>query len=106
MGIMVKGIGKEKIWSDKCISVFERERVWKGMQSLFFIRQFIQPGCVCRGCMLFENSVVNTLHNFHPKPTQSLSLWRAYQGGKQPLMRDGWYEDGADLGFARAPQRM
>jgi len=71
---------------NKAIPVFEKEY-----------------GKECKACFLFDNS---SNHGVFAEDALRAERMNLNCGGKQPLMRDGWYEGGADLGFARVPQRM
>jgi hypothetical protein len=71
---------------DKAIPVFEKEY-----------------GKDCKACFLFDNS---SNHGVFAEDALIAERMNLKFGGKQPLMRDGWYEVGTDLGVVRVPQRM
>ena len=71
---------------DKAIPVFEKEY-----------------GKDCKACFLFDNS---PNHGVFAEDALIAEKMNLKFGGKQPLMRDGWYEVDTDLGVVRVPQRM
>ena len=71
---------------NKAIPVFEKEY-----------------GKECKACFLFDNS---SNHGVFAEDALVAERMNLNSGGKQPLMRDGWYESSADFGSVRVPQKM
>ena len=71
---------------NKAIPVFEKEH-----------------GKECKACFLFDNS---SNHGVFAEDALVAERMNLNSGGKQPLMRDGWYESSADFGSVRVPQKM
>ena len=69
---------------DKAIPVFEKEY-----------------GKDCKACFLFDNS---SNHGVFAEDALIAERMNLKFGEKQPLMRDGWYEVGTDLGVVRVPE--